>query len=400
MTTIFENIHFPLFHAACAGRSGIIKAGTDARNAGTAMDEKMLITALKKICRILAVALFMTSGFSVYDTAANTTAVAEASLYGATYDREIREGKRRINKYKEEYGAEQLTKDDPVFKIQENIVKCNPDKLSFTDHRKRHWVEPAYMTTYGWPDWGGESVGGPYIILDSLTISNLGERKLEHSEEVLYSSTVASLIAHECGHIINHDVRLRRLIEMPFSRPSVSTEARADDTGMDLLNNVPEYSIGSFLWVRDATPDRKHPTAQASVNQVIKKIKDLSGGRVILDKNGRLTFDGKIFMKTGYMSAKNDELSQKRTEYLAGQIASCINKGIWKKSHLATMPERFYFPEGRDGWTILAAFASSDCTGKPVKLLGSFHTTLDKKPGNRDSSREKEALFAVFDLAD
>ena len=92
--------------------------------------------------------------------------------------------------------------------------------------------------------------------------------------------------------------------------------------------------------------------------------------------------------------------TRERTEYLAGQIASCIQKGIWMKSHLAFMKERSYFPNGRYGWTLLIAYGSSDHTGKPVKILGSFQTNMDEKAGKNYSDEEKDALLTVYRLAD
>lgn len=343
------------------------------------MYQKILIATIKRTGRFLAIALLMTSVFSVYDDSVCGTSIAEASMYGATYDREVREGKRTIEKYKKEYGAVQLGQNDPVLKIQENIVKCNPDKLSFTDHRKRHWVMPTYMTTRGNFKYGGQAVGGPYIILNHSTVASLGENKIKDDGQMIYTSLVATVIAHECGHIIHHDGRLLRVIDLPFSRSSISTEARAEDVGMDLINNVPEYSIGSFMWKRNAVEDKEHPSDKEAVNQVIKKIRDLSGGRVILAPDGKLTFDGKLFMMAGYMSASYDDCSIKRTEYLAGQIASCIQKGIWKKSHLGILQEKAYFSGGRDGYILLVAYDSPDHTGKPVKILGSFQTNMNRK---------------------
>ena len=365
------------------------------------MQKKNIFTMVwKQVGGLLVAAVFVLGIPVVSGDMGLTASVAEASTYGLTYDREVREGRRTMEKYKKEYGAVPLAQDDPIIKIQENIVKSNPDKLSFTDHRKRRWVMPAYMTTRGKPDWGGESVGGPYIILNHNTMVFLGKNKIKDSEQIIYTSQVATVIAHECGHIIHHDTRLQRLIELPFSRSSVSTEARADDAGMDLINNVPEYSIGSFMWIRNGVEDKKHPSDEEAVRQVIKKIKDLSGGRVILGTDGSLTVDGTLLLGTGYLPYGMDAPARERTEYLAGQIASCIQKGIWKKSHLAFMKERSYFQNGRYGWTLLVAYSSSDHTGKPVKILGSFQTNMDEKAGKNYSDEEKDALLTVYRLAD
>ncbi len=180
------------------------------------MLEKAIHNGATRVASIAASVLIALGVFVTYE-AIEPAGIAEASLYGVTYDREVREGKRVIEKYKKRYGVIQVQESDPVYQIQATIVRNNPDKLSFTSHKKREWILPVYMTTDGHPDWGGESVGGPYITLNHRTVESLGDNNIAPEREVINRSRVASLIAHECGHKINHDQRLRRLIEMPFS---------------------------------------------------------------------------------------------------------------------------------------------------------------------------------------
>ena len=56
-------------------------------------------------------------------------------------------------------------------------------------------------------------------------------------------------------------------------------------------------------------------------------IKNLSGGRVVVDMDGRMRLDGKLFQGTGFMPSRNDVDSFDRTAYVAGQLAKCVREG-------------------------------------------------------------------------
>ena len=135
-------------------------------------------------------------------------------------------------------------------------------------------------------------------------------------------------------------------------------------------------------------------------------IHETSGGRVTLDDAGRLYLDGKLVFGSGKMNWTSDASAEERTAYLAGQIATTMQKGCWHYRNLGPMRESEYLP-GRNASpnrTLLVACAQQgnrEGYGKVIKVLGSFDYPLGRadKDLTYAQQRAKAELEAVWDLA-
>lgn len=76
------------------------------------------------------------------------------------------------------------------------------------------------------------------------------------------------------------------------------------------------------------------------------------------------------------------------TLFLAGQIASCIHHGIWKKEYISYDRESRFFPDGRDDKTTLAVWTDASHAGFPAKILQTFAFDLGKE-GHFSTEEEK-----------
>jgi hypothetical protein len=202
---------------------------------------------------------------------------------------------------------------------------------------------------------------------------------------------VAALLAHEFGHFVNKDT-LSWVEGYPKSARR-DDEFGADQMGMQLMDAVPEYSMGSvagetsgFLGI--------FPTAADD----LKFIEDWSYGRVKflqLDPwHCVFTVDGKLFSPPNGDKGLRDSFdasASDRTLYLAGQIASCIHHGIWKKENIAYNRESRFFPNGRDNKTTMAVWADSSRSGDPVKILATFDIDLSTPKAERSVEAQCQA---------
>jgi hypothetical protein len=335
-----------------------------------------------KKMKILATLFLAVAWFTGMDMIENT---AEAKIITTTPRAERAGAENIFNKEKEQYHLREASADSPLRKIQDKLVTYNPDKLNYNDGKHDRWLEPIGIADNNYPNEGASCAGVTYV-------KKLYEDKLAGfpDYDIVRYSDVAALLAHEFGHFVNKDT-LSWVEGYPKSARR-DDEFGADQMGMQLMDAVPEYSMGSvagetsgFLGI--------FPTAADD----LKFIEDWSYGRVKFTWDGwddcvSFILDGVPFAPPVGDAYRFDAYGgYRRVFYLAGQIASCIHHGIWKKENIAYAPESYFFPDGRDDKTVLAVWTDSSCVGQPAKILATFHIDMKKPKESRDRFERCEA---------
>lgn len=122
-----------------------------------------------------------------------------------------------------------------------------------------------------------------------------------------------------------------------YQRYSMNKEDRADIEGLEFVNMDWRYSMGGMAMFLKASNDNglgaqsrdvnEHKSASVRYQAVINHISKMSNGRVVI-KDDLLYLDGKKFMGTGLLPARKDVTAYDRTMFVAGQLASSINRGF------------------------------------------------------------------------
>ncbi len=340
-----------------------------------------------KKMKILATLFLAVAWFTGMDMIENT---AEAKIITTTPRAERAGAENIFNKEKEQYHLREASADSPLRKIQDKLVTYNPDKLNYNDGKHDRWLEPIGIADNNYPNEGASCAGVTYV-------KKLYEDKLAGfpDYDIIRYSDVAALVAHEYGHFANKD-SLSWVEGYPRSAVR-DREYNAEQMGMQLMDQVPEYSMGSMAGEAVGFQGL-YPTAAED----LKFIEDWSYGRVKFLQLGSghcvFTVDGEPFIvrHSNSIGASSDAPSDSRSLYLAGQIASCIHHGIWKKENIAYNRESHFFHGGRDNKTTLAVWADSSCTGAPVKILGTFDVDMSTPKEDRNEFEKWEVEFLNF----
>ena len=378
--------------------------GQEFKEDKTKMFEKMMAGSRKHLFSFLAAAFAATVFVGFAPSQASAMASVEKEREWAMQD---------LAEDRAKYEMVQSQPGSPLRHMQDELIKYNSDKLNYDDGKHDRWLEPVWlclsqsMASTGW------SQGG-YVAINQRTVGAANGmehpfKMRENTERNIYNnSTIAKTLAHEFGHFINNDARTGATKK---SSTSIKCEYAADEMAMVLLGNVPEYSAGSEIDVDlesngngydPALGYQTHPSEQDRAKAELAYIKKISGGRVVLDRDCHLTVDGKLFMGTGYLPDSEDGKGVERTVYLAGQIATCIQKGIWKRENIAHAAESYFFSDGRDNKTTLAVWSTSEYKGTPAKILGTFDYDSRKSKDERTPAEKDEvhALNYIMDLTD
>ncbi len=270
--------------------------------------------------------------------------------------------------------------------IQDSLIRWNKDKLTaYTNDNSRGLRNPHLLVTNRSKVNAYSLPGGHIFLSDALITAfmsvkfdpNTGvptgaqkENEFGNGYELYGHSAIAATIAHEDSHWVRNflqketdtitsmigdrqenDLKLKlqvgdgrgfsnKLDELGFTNkvfPKVKKfvydeEIAADKMALELLDNTDAYSPGSLMTVvtRMKDPVDKpdtlpHPKAIVRKQLVVEHINRISHGRVQLDEDGRMMLDGKLFMGTGYLPARQDVTEYDRTVYVAGQLAKCIH---------------------------------------------------------------------------
>ena len=279
--------------------------------------------------------------------------------------------------------------------VQDTIIRWNKDRLQKYADNSRRGLRPMHLLITNGKINAYSIPGGHIFVSDGLITAFMARefdpytgifsegKQFGNGYEIYGHSAIAATIAHEdshwernflqnetdvvTGHIsgqkedaLKMKLRtgdgagyMRTLDEYGYSGdvfPSMKEfiykeELRADLGAMELLDNTDAYSPGSLITVvrrmKDSTMQQNaaeisHPTASVRTEQVIAHIRKLSGGRVVLDKEGRMSLDGKLFLGSGYLPARKDVTEFDRTVYVAGQLAKCVH---YKSTRIVPMDD-------------------------------------------------------------
>lgn len=296
-------------------------------------------------------------------------AEAKEKMVTITPQKERENAIERYEKREAQYHFRIAEKDSPLRQIQDTLVAYNSDRLNYNDGKHERWLEPVGVAEYNYPHEASSSAGISYM-----------NQKYEdqvngyNSYDIIRYSDVAAVMAHEFGHFVNKDT-LSWVKGYPKSAQR-DDEFGADQMGMNLLDKVPEYSIASMLNGASGFQNI-YPTATDD----IKYIEDWSYGRVKLVQldpwNCIFTVDGKVFSigESHGLWDSYDARAIERTQYLMGQIASCIHHNMWKKGNMLWGRESDYFLNGRPNKTTLLVYDKN--SNVPIKFLGTFDFSID-----------------------
>lgn len=299
----------------------------------------------------------------------NISSVAEAKIITTTPKAERAGAETIFKKDKEKYHLRDTAEDSPLRKIQDTLITYNSDKLNYNDGKHDRWLSPVGIADSNYP-YNGASCGGVTYIRKEYEDALIGCPEYNFVEY----SNVAALLAHEFGHFVNKDT-LSWVEGIPKTARR-DDEFEADQMGMNLLDKVPEYSIASMLNYASGFQNI-YPTATDDM----KYIEDWSYGRVKLVQldpwNCIFTVDGKVFSigESHGLWDSYDARAIERTQYLMGQIASCIHHNMWKKGNMLWGRESDYFLNGRPNKTTLLVYDKNSSV--PIKFLGTFDFSID-----------------------
>ena len=366
----------------------------------TKMFEKMMAGSRKLSFSFLAAAFAATVfiGFA--------PSQAEARMASVEQEREW--AQETLEEDQAKYEMVQAEPGSPLRRIQDRLIQYNSDRLNYNDGKHDRWLEPVWlnMSTMKGSAW---SQGG-YVLIANETVRKATFDGTFEERDIYGSSMVAKTLAHEFAHFANEDVRKGNT---RTSAKMLACEYRADKDSLEFLSNVPEFSIGSRLsqdtrlsggGINIDTGERTHPADEERTQMVRDTIKEWSNGRVELDRNCRMTYDGKLFNGTGYVEGSEvfDDNIKERTAYLAGQIADCIRRGVWKRENVAGAKETYFYKDGASNRSVLAVFKDTSLKGAPVKILGNFNFDYAKAKSERtaDEQKEVDVYNAIMDLSE
>ena len=319
---------------------------------------------IAKIFASLFLAVALVGSISVMNNA--NIAEAKEKMVTITPQKEREYAIERYEKKEAQYHFRIAEKDSPLRQIQDTLVTYNSDKLNYNDGKHERWLEPVGVVEYSYPHGASSSAGVSYM-------NQQYEDRVNgyNSYDIIRYSDVAAVMAHEFGHFVNKDT-LTWVKGYPKSAQR-DDEFGADQMGMELLDKVPEYSMGSMV-ARANGFQGIYPT----FNDDLKFLEDWAYGRVKfvqIDVVVCLSVDGIPFTvrQSHNLGASWDASGDERTMYLMGQIASCIHHGMWKKRNIFWGPESSYFLNGRSDCTTL--FVYDPNSDVQIKFLATFNIT-------------------------
>jgi len=420
-----------------------------------------MMTDMKKMIAMIKHMLMITMMLcctTVLPSMALTPSVASAHLLSCAQERGI--GAKVYNKANKGHDVRVAEDGSAVACIQDRLVQYNPERLNMKDGKHKRWIartEVDYSATYpnAFMAPGGYNViyekeiemGRTYDKYDKIQQDPV--RPLDVAN---YSarSNVAATLAHEYGHWANADflrmadrhialsvalaaipvpgaaavaasVGAQAANVMVIRQETFAAEAGADEAALEFLDNVPDYSMGSVLsnFHRDQKYMRSHNMKEGGgfqnflyahshtdtrMERARDYIKKVSKDCVDIDEDFRLRVDGTLVNGTGRLMDADRADGKERTAFLAGQIASCIKRGVWKPEHLTTMTEKAYTRGyGSEDRTVLVACqeaGKAEGHGLIVKVLGTFDYPMKRAKNLLTAAQKKAAaeFQAVWDL--
>lgn len=320
-------------------------------------------------------------------------------------DEERLSGQRMIMEHRAKgYVVEKVERGSYIDWISQRLVECNSDKLNFDDGAHDRWLEPIYteddfVSGNAWSNGGVTIVTNKELVLATTHEKSKTGLKNTRNADVsnfITTSNTASVIAHEFAHFARKDSQRVGLSEKENSE----AESSADIQGMDFLANVPEYSSGSMIYFHLQEKSTGYmggtggyPLVDDMIVADSNYLKKISNGRVVLsyDANApsyeclRLSVDGKWIGKDGTFENTLQQSSNEQSAYIAGQIATSIQKGYWKKRNLDIIKK------DENTVALVAWNLKEQNLGKIIMV---FHYPIDSADSQLSEYQKREKLLA------
>lgn len=295
------------------------------------------------------------------------------------------------------YTMTQAQKGSMLREIQDSLVEHNSDELNYKDDTHPRWIQPAWLNQ-DTERTRSYSMGG-YLVITQNEINDYTNGSSISPTSIIKNSLIATDIAHESAHYVNEDTRNR---VTDTKKGAIESEYKADAKARELLARVPEFSVGSqltaeLIWTEKGSQKGNDASLEKRIQDTLDYIQSASGGKVSLSRNSYATIDKKPLCGTGILHNSAEATGAERTAYIAGQIATCMSRGIWSRNKIDYAPESEIFKGGSKAKTVLFV-REEEKDGNPsgdiAKILGTFEFPLDANMRTH-SSHETDEINAV-----
>lgn len=278
------------------------------------------------------------------------------------------------------YTMTQAQKGSMLREIQDSLVEHNSEVLNYKDDTHQRWVQPAWLNQ-DTERTRSYSMGG-YLVITQNEINDYTNGSSISPTSIIKNSLIATDIAHESAHYVNEDTRNR---VTDTKKGAIASEYRADAGARELLARVPEFSVGSqltaeLIWAEKGSQNSNDASLEKRIKDTLEYIATKSSGRVSLNRNSYATIDGKPLCGTGFLSDSAEATGAERTDYIAGQIATCMSEGLWSRNKIDYAPESEIFKGGSEAKTVLFVREEEkdgNPSGNIAKILGTFEFPLN-----------------------
>lgn len=295
---------------------------------------------------------------------------AEARIHDIPVSSEKFHAKNYVEALYTDDKIESVSTDEDVLRIQKEIVDANPNVLWFEDGEHDFFIRPVMVVNYKNKTQKAQNLLDGYITISNGMIDLCNGKNCNKSENIYNNSKIAFILAHEMGHWHN--------VEPASKTPAQSRdyENKADSVALKFVGNTPFHGYGGALMnfskkavkAVKTKENASHDSDAVRFKLVKEATEKASKNRVKVNAKGNCTVDGKGICAP----AIGDEVSSvDRTLYVAGQIASAIENGLWKKENVRIVEQDSIFHNGSKNLAMIVV------DGDSFKLIDKFNVTAE-----------------------
>ena len=308
--------------------------------------------------------------------------ISEARFNGISASSEKFHAKEILEDFYSDEKIESIFVDDDIFRIQKEVVDANPQALWFEDGIHDYFLHPVLVLNYKEKIDKAQNIPDGYILISNGRLSLINRKKSNAVENIYNNSKLAFILAHEMGHW--HNVE-------PLSKTHVQSryfEVKADRTAIQFLGNTNFHGYGGALMNfskkaskekvpsdMDVENDMKsldntssHPSDAIRFHFAKEALEKASMNRIKANVNGEIYIDGE---KIDAPLLVDEVSSVERSFYVAGQIASAIERDLWKQENIRIVEQDSIFHNGSKKLAMIIV------DGDSWKLIDKFNTTVE-----------------------
>ena len=269
-------------------------------------------------------------------------------------------------------------------KIQAPLIKYNKDKLKKAKSPYEDGLYQVYIADTKKPH--EINNGGECLLTYIYLTQGLINQNSPTSDYNIYGlSAIASVYAHESGHWYYNDVYANNN-QKDTNEIRKMQEGRADKFALQLIDNVPNFSVGGHLiyhYYGTNSDTSIYPSKSERLSYAYDYIKNASNGRVYFENdkysNHLLVSDAKeqyefeVYPPRQYnpqviLNEVSQEVkttlatAESRAFYVSGSISWAIKHGAWNKNSVSFEDAHKYFedlPKNVNATVIIARSNSS-----------------------------------------